>query len=288
VIAEPVAPSAVLGFDRTRRDDATSSGVSWSAVLAGALVAASLALILLALGAGFGLAMASPWAAAGSATRLGAVGIVWVIVMQVIASGLGGYLAGRLRTKWTQVHTDEVFFRDTAHGFLAWALAAVLTVTVLASAAASALGAAARAEASPTGAATPTALTTLAPGGYYIDRLFRGDRAGDATDVAVRAEAGRLVAHILETREDSGADVSALSGLVATRTGLSASDADARVADVLTRVRQAADEARRTAEHVSFWTFMALLIGAFCASWAATVGGRQRDHVPAAMAATVR
>jgi hypothetical protein len=287
VIAEPVASSSVVVVDRSVGDDANVSGISWSAVVGGALVAAALALILLALGAGFGLAMASPWTAGGSSTALGAIGIVWIIVMQVIASSLGGYLAGRLRSKWTRVHTDEVYFRDTAHGFLAWALAAVLTVTLLASAAASAIGAATRTATTPAGAGAPTALTTLAPGGYYVDRLFRGARAQEPADALVRAEAegGRLVTHLLETREDSGPDVAALSALVATYTGLSANDANARVAEVMAAVRQSADDARRTAEHASFWTFMALLIGAFCASWAATVGGRQRDGVlPAAPA----
>ena len=232
--------------------------------------------------------MASPWATGGSATRLGAVGIVWVIVMQIISAGLGGYLAGRLRTKRTRVHTDEVFFRDPAHGFLARALAAVVTVTVLASAATSALGAASRAQTSLIGASTAAPLAAVAPGSYYIDRLFRTDRAPEVTDAAVRAEAGRLVTHILEGREDTGPDIAALGALVAARTGLSTSEADARVADVLAQIRLTADTARRTAEHVSFWTFMALLVGAFCASWAATVGGRQRDGVPAAMSSSTR
>jgi len=289
MISDPLAPPAIGAFERNAGDEANTSGISWSAVAGGALVAAALALILLALGVGFGLSMASPWTAGGSPTALGAAAIVWVILMQVIASGLGGYLAGRLRTKWTRVHTDEVFFRDTAHGFLAWALSALLTVTLLASAAASAIGVASRAGSSPNSTAAPTPLTAVAPGGYYIDVLFRTTRAPEPIDVAVKAEAGRLVLHILEAREDSGsADVATLSALVSARTGLSARDADARVTDVLARVRQTADDTRRSAERVSFWTFMALLTGAFCASWAATIGGRQRDGVPSAMPAKTR
>src|ERR1700677_2996467 len=116
------------------RNEAHSSGVAWAAVIAGAFVAAALSLILLALGAGIGLSAISPWAgagASGSAVSKGA--IVWMILMEIISSAFGGYLAGRLRTKWVQLHTDEVFFRDTAHGFLAWALATVVGAIFLAS-----------------------------------------------------------------------------------------------------------------------------------------------------------
>ena len=47
---------------------------------------------------------------------------------------MGGYLAGRLRTKWASVHNDELYFRHTAHGFLAWAVASLVTAAMLASA----------------------------------------------------------------------------------------------------------------------------------------------------------
>src|ERR1700681_4507323 len=93
-------------------------GVSWGAVIAGAFVGAALSLILLALGAGFGLSAVSPWANIGaSASTFGSAGIVWLILIEIIASALGGYLTGRLRTKWALIHTDEVYSRDTANGF---------------------------------------------------------------------------------------------------------------------------------------------------------------------------
>src|SRR6516225_8563583 len=102
--------------------EAQSSGVSWAAVIGGAFVAAALYLILLALGAGFGLAAVSPWSNAGvTASTAGAIAIAWLVMIEIIASAFGGYLTGRLRTKWALIHTDEVFFRDTANGFLAWA-----------------------------------------------------------------------------------------------------------------------------------------------------------------------
>src|ERR1700722_19008254 len=118
--------------------EAPTSAVAWPAIIAGAFTAAAVSLILLLLGSGFGLASVSPWAHAGvSAVTFTATTAIWLIVMQWIASGLGGYLTGRLRSKWVSMHTDEVFFRDTAHGFLAWAVATVLIATVLTSAATS-------------------------------------------------------------------------------------------------------------------------------------------------------
>src|SRR5471032_2068328 len=126
-------------------DDSNSSGVSWAAVFAGAFVAAALSLILLALGTGIGLSAVSPWASAGaSGSEIGKGAIGWFILIQLIASTMGGYLAGRLRTKWVHVHTDEVHFRDTAHGFLVWAVGLVITAGFLASAATSMIGGAAK------------------------------------------------------------------------------------------------------------------------------------------------
>src|ERR1700677_4122160 len=122
-------------------DEANSSGVSWSAVLAGSLVTAALSLILLALGTGLGFASVSVWSGVGaSASTIGTAAILWFILIQIISASMGGYLAGRLRTKWTGIHTDEVYFRDTAHGFLAWSVALVLTAAFLASAATSVMG----------------------------------------------------------------------------------------------------------------------------------------------------
>src|SRR6202790_4808029 len=130
------------GFaDNFARNEAHSSGVSWAAVIAGAFVAASLSLILLALGTGLGLSSVSPWSNVGaSASTVGKAAIFWLIIMQIVASAMGGYLGGRLRTKWVNVHTDEVYFRDTAHGFLVWAVALVITAGFLASAATSLVG----------------------------------------------------------------------------------------------------------------------------------------------------
>jgi hypothetical protein len=256
--------------------EAHSSGVSWGAVIGGAFVAAAVYLILLALGAGFGLSAVSPWSNVGaSASSVGAAAIVWLILIEIVASALGGYLTGRMRTKWALIHTDEVYFRDTANGFLAWAVALVISVTFLASAAGSMVGAAAAVGAT-------TAASATDPNAYFVDALFRSDRVGpENKDVAVQAEGGRILANALRQDQMPTADQNYLARLIAAKTGISLADAQTRVSDVVAEARQAEDTARKVTAHLLLWLFLALLMGAFSASYAATIGGRQRDHVKA-------
>jgi len=254
--------------------DVYSSGVSWGAVIGGAFVAAALSLILLALGAGFGLSAVSPWSGAGaSATAIGAAAIIWLIVTEAIASAMGGYLTGRLRTRWRSIHTDEVHFRDTANGFLAWAVAVVVTVAFLAAGAVSMVGGAPGENASQANTAAE---------GYFVDRLFRSDHPITSdNDPFVRSEAARIFDYSVLGGESSAGDSAYLAQLVAAKTGLTPADAQRRVSDTVADARQAEDAARKATAHLLLWIFIALLIGAFCASYAATIGGRQRDHVRA-------
>jgi hypothetical protein len=272
------------GFaDTFVRHEAYASGVSWAAVIAGAFVAAALSLILLALGTGIGLSSVSPWShLSASASTIHRAAIVWLIIIQIIASAMGGYLAGRLRTKWATIHTDEVYFRDTAHGFLAWAVALVITAAFLASAATVMVGT--TVSSSPSGGGMATGVQPegreLDPNAYFVDTLFRSDTAKlDSNGPSVRDEAGRIFANALRQGELPAADKSYLAQLVAARTGLTQTDADKRVSEVFGAAQQAADTARKTVAHSLLWIFLALLIGAFCASLAATIGGGQRDHV---------
>lgn len=257
--------------------EAHSSGVSWGAVMGGAFITAALYLILLALGAGFGLSAVSPWSNVGlTASTAGDLAIVWLILIAIIASAFGGYLTGRLRTKWTLIHTDEVFFRDTANGFVAWAVALVLSVAFLASTASSMAGSAAEARASSANAAA----TPLAdPNMYYVDALFRSGRAGETGDAAVKGEAERILIRTLKDNPIPNDDQSYLASLVAARTGMSQPAAERRVSDVIAQARQAEDALRKATARLLLWVFVSLLIGALCASFAATIGGRQRDHV---------
>ena len=281
-IPKSTAPYRAGVAETSVNNEANSSGVSWAAVIGGGFVTAALSLILLALGTGLGLSSVSPWSNVGvSASTIGTAAILWLIFMQIISSAMGGYLAGRLRTKWANIHTDEVYFRDTAHGFLAWAVALVITAAFLAAAAASMVGATASSAAGGTGRATGVQAEgrEFDPNEYFIDTLFRSESAKpDSNSTSVRGEAGRIFANALR-QGDISADKSYLAQLVAARTGLSQADAEKRVSDVFARAQQTADTARKTVAHSLLWAFLALLIGAFCASFAATIGGRQRDHV---------
>jgi hypothetical protein len=276
--------STDLQSAHTPKNEGYSSGVSWGAVIAGAFAAAALSLILLALGTGTGLSSVSPWSNAGvSASTLGWAAIVWLILVQTLASALGGYLAGRLRTKWVSLHTDEVYFRDTAHGFLVWSVGLVMTAAFLASAATSMVGGAAT-TASLSGNGTSEGVRGeaqfLSSNDYFVDSLFRADRASpDRNDVSVRAEVGLILAHALRHGDVPPTDKTYLARLVAARTGLGEADAEKRVSEVFAEARQTADTARKAVAHSLYWMFLALLIGAFSASFAATIGGRQRDHV---------
>lgn len=262
----------------SRERDIMSSGVSWGAVTGGAFVAAALSLIMLALGAGFELSAVSPWSNIGiSASTAGSFAIGWLVLTDVIAFSMGGYLAGRLRTKWHAIHTDEVHFRDTANGFMAWAVAVVITVAFLGAAAASMAGASTSAQG--TGKAGSSQDDPVVSTTYFVDRLFRSEHPATENDSAMRAEAGRIFAVAMLQRNDAlPADTSYLAQLVAARTGINPTEAGKRVADTLAEARRTEDAARKAAAHLLLWIFLALLIGAFCASYAATIGGRQRDH----------
>lgn len=291
--------------DAALSDESAASGVSWGAILAGATAAAALSLILLSLGFGLGFSAVSPWSSSGaSAAAIGIASAVWLLVAQAIASGMGGYLAGRLRTRWAAIHTDEVYFRDTAHGFLAWAAATLLTAAFLANAASSAIGAVANAGGAvagaaltATGATAGTAAVASANRGeardglsYFSDMLMRGPQSAPAAGDADggRSEAGRILISSVRSGAIDPGDRTYLAQMIAARTGISQADAEKRVDDVTARARaaaakveteakQAADAARKAAAYTALWTFVALLTGAFSASLAATWGGRRRD-----------
>lgn len=126
--------STFLAPDNTPPVESSTSAVSWSAIIAGAFSASALTFVLMLLGSGLGLTMVSPWTNQGaSITTFAVSAAIWLIVVQWLSSALGGYMTGRLRARWIGVHTDETFFRDTAHGFLAWAVATLLVICVASS-----------------------------------------------------------------------------------------------------------------------------------------------------------
>lgn len=287
-------------------DEASASGVSWAAIIAGAVVASALSFALLALGAGLGLVSVSPWSSHNmSVATFGALAAAWFIAVQLFSSGVGGYLAGRLRTRWVNVHTDEVFFRDTAHGLLVWAVGAVISAALLTSAASSIASGAAHvgaAAAQGAGSAMAGPAAQIAgqamgrasdPNAYFTDMLLRSDHpAAQGDEVASRAEMGRILGRGVASGDLSAPDKTYMAQVVASRTGLSQPDAEKRVSDVVEQAKnaaaqaadaakQAADAARKTGVYVALWAFISLLIGAFSASYMATIGGRVRDDLPA-------
>ena len=289
------------GFYPAFEETTTLSGVSWGAIFAGAAAAAALSLILVLLGFGLGFSAVSPWANEGvSAKGLGISTIVWLAATQIVASGLGGYIAGRLRVKWAYMHGDEVYFRDTAHGFLAWCVATLVTATLVVGSVSSIVSGGVQAGASVVGgaasAATQAAGTAVGNAdndqyGYFVDSLFRDDRPAAVSDDAVRGTVTRIFVRSLRNNGQLAAeDRIYLAQLVAQRTNLTQADAERRVDEVYARTQkavadaklaaqEAADTAAKVAAWTSLWMFIALLIGAFFASLAATFGGRRRDAV---------
>ena len=308
-IDNPNAPSAIYATDPTLTPLHYAGGVSWGAVFAGATVAAALTLILLLIGAGLGLSAVSPWSGEGvGAATLGLSTIAWITFMSLAASGVGGYVAGRLRRKWVGIRSDEVYFRDTAHGLLAWAIATLAMATLLTSVAGAIIGGSARAGAEIAGdvaasvsvAAGSTADvdtdTSSNPLDYFIDVLFRANPTTSAPSMAARrdpaavnAEVARIFVRALAADEPLPQDdLDYVARLVAERTDLTPQQAERRVRDIYEQARtrieelevatkEAADAATKASAYASLWFSIALLAGAFLASFAATCGGRQRD-----------
>lgn len=238
------------------------SAVSWAAVLAGTAAAAALSLILIILGFGLGMSSLSLWSGQGMSTAaLGITTIVWLAFTQIIAYGMGGYLAGRLRTKWVSLHSDEVYFRDTAHGFLTWALASLLCATMFTSVISSIIGSSAKVGATLIGGTTSALITGAASNidtnntsipsannsmNYMVGTLFRKDAASLSTstnessvensaDVRFMQKSNQVSEVMSIFMNSMGAstlplnDVKYVAQLVSQQTGLPQQDAEKRV-----------------------------------------------------------
>ena len=289
-----------VATDHTPRElHSAASAVSWGAIFAGATAAAALSLVLLILGTGLGLSSVSPWARSGvNAGTLGWAGIVWITLTQIAAAGFGGYLAGRLRSRWLVAHRDEVYFRDTAHGFLTWAIATLGTAALLTSTISTIVGSGA----SLAGGAVTASMAlskqddpnpTLT---YYVDRVLRKDTnlSSNPADSAPMSadprmpEMLRLLAKNIKAGKFSEDDLRYAGQWVAQRTGLPQDQAQARVASIYAEAQTAlrnaeiaakegTNAARKASAYTALWLVIALMLGAFSASLAATFGGRQRD-----------
>ncbi|WP_442285111.1 hypothetical protein [Variovorax sp. M-6] len=212
---------------------------------------------------------------------MGVATILWITLTQIAASGMGGYLAGRLRTKWAGVHTDEVYFRDTAHGFLAWGVATLVTAAVLTSVIGSMVGAGAQAGASAAGGAATAATaagvsgaaagsaanpgTAAGPMNYFIDSLFRRDPANaapaggagsssseqsspDRGHAATAAEVDRIFLNSIRTGALPPDDAKYVAQVISQSTGLAPQDAEKRVSETYAKARAALEEAQTKAK----------------------------------------
>ncbi len=270
----------------TQIQDTPASAVSWGAIIAGAAGAAALSLILLMLGTGLGLSSISPWAQSGiSASTLGMSSIIWITFTQLAAAALGGYLAGRLRTKWLSVPVDEVHFRDTAHGFLAWAVATLFTAALLTSTISAVLssatdGAIVALNSSQSGSARRGAgQVEQGVMRYELDKLFRRQANLGMPDPMVEpmsqdapvaraqsvhrnanrfgqrnyAEVSRIYAAAIIRGADGNKalpvdDLNYVTGLVEKRTGLSQIDAEKRVRDSFNLVQTQVQDLKTAAK----------------------------------------
>lgn len=285
---------------------AGKSAASWPSVIAGAFVAAAATLILLALGTGIGFASISPWSGHGVSVATFAISTaIWLIVTQWISSALGGYIAGRLRTRWIGTHTHEVFFRDTAHGLITWAVATILVAAVAVGSVMSAAGAAGRAVADASSGAVPITSSPIPMTSnpmasssnsslwtYDIDKLFRSTNSSAETaagsgrmDGQARMEAMHIAANALVNGGVPDADRTYLTEQVAARTGATRAEAQARVdaftAAVMqeqTKLKADADAAKKASAEAAIYLALSMLIGAFIAGVAAALGGRIRDQ----------
>lgn len=271
--------------------ESSHSAVSWAAIFAGAFVATAVTFVLVVLATGFGFAAISPWTNSGVSAKTFAISTgIGLIVVQWIGSASGGFITGRLRSKWVGVHTHEVFFRDTAHGFVMWALATVVGGMILASATTSLIGGGANAAATVAGGAAQGAGTAAsqamsAVSGYDVDSLFRSYKPDAANAQQATAQASRILTTGLANGDVPAGDRTYLAQLVANQTGISQPDAQKRVDDTIARVKaaeqqakQAADTARKAAAEFAIFTALSLVIGAFIASAAAAYGGSLRDE----------
>jgi hypothetical protein len=306
-IQDPTVARAELAIEEAELIDG-GPAVSWGAIIAGALSAAALSFVLLAIGAAFGLSVTSPWDFTGreAGEAAAAVGIgtaIFLIIVHAITSGVGGYLAGRLRSKLIGLRGDETYFRDTAHGLVVWAVSALTTILMIACLAIAtarggvALGAASlNAAGQAAGAAVPTLAGETGSGedniGYFIDGLFRpvsdapataagtegqapaGGAAAPMTlpgsrpesDVRMEREEIARIVRVALDGEISSEDRTYVAQIVAGETGMPQAEAEQRVDQMIERAKTARAEAIETAKQAADAARQA---GMYTALWAA-------------------
>lgn len=289
--------------DATAAAGRPEMAISWRAIFAGAIAATGISLVLMLLGTGLGLAFSGP-DPNDSQTVFSFTNkvIIWLIVMQWIASGLGGYIAGRLRTKWTNIDSDETFFRDTTSGLVTWCVATLLTAAFIVTTTAATVSSGGRMalmatqmhkyRSQPENGGMPMRLAPFLD--YQTDMLFRSvpsQPLGEEAEVPVRPYAGdarREASAILMNSMKTGAlsenDRNYLASLIAMHANISQEDAMNRVnaaaqkvTGMKAEIKAMADKARRMSSTFSLLTALSMFLGAFIAAVTAVIGGRERD-----------
>lgn len=257
--------------------EGTFSYVNWGAIIAGALAAAALAFVLnsFAVAIGIGVSSTAPtWRDASLA--LVALSGLYLVLVALISYGIGGYIAGRMRSRLSGGTPDEIEFRDGVHGAAAWALASLLTA-LIAFAGAQSLTRLAAPSSGSAGSSTSVGGENILA--YDIDRLFRGTRSDVNMDYT-RAEAGRILLTASSHRGILPEDRTELVRLVTARTGLAQPEAERRVDDVIARARENIARARKSAVILAFSLGAAAVLGLAVAWFAAGEGGKHRDGTP--------
>ena len=271
-----------------------TSFVEWGAVLAGGAMAAAISFVLLTFGTAIGLSFVSPWANVGASTKvIASLAVFWTMAQQIGAAMVGGYIAGRMRSRWGETTEHEVEFRDGLHGGLVWAVSIIISAALLLSAA----GAVVRTGTEAAGRVAAATVANADPLAYQADVLLRRTAAAPAgatppAQAAVtqnadqRAEVLRILAKSVGAGGLSEADRNYLAGLIAQRTGLPRPEAEKRISDVYAdasrAAKEAADKARRAAILSGFVIAAGLLVALGAAWWAAQRGGHHRDNsIPA-------
>jgi hypothetical protein len=279
--------------------------IEWGPIFAGAIAAAALSFLLLTFGRAIGLSLTSPWPDSGARLWVVALAVAWwAVAVQILSFAAGGYLAGRMRSRWAE-SIEEGEFRDSAHGFMVWAVGVLFGGLMLAFTSGAALKTATQSAATIVGGASAGAANALSQSGpvdYAVDLLLRPEPAGTATSVppqtqpgpnqggqrddpVLRSEVGRIFTATIQNREFTERDRNYLVRLVQARTGLPEAEAQSRVdaavneaRDLEIKARQQADKARRAAVITGFIAVASLLISLVAACYCASIGGRHRDE----------
>lgn len=247
--------------------------LAWTPAVAGALIAAALSSVLIAFGAAIGLGVASSaptWRDASVALWL--LSGIYLILVALVSFGVGGYVAGRIRTGLPALESADAEQRDGLHGLAAWAIAVVLTVLLTAVVASATLARTPSARTVPSASAAEPMLS------YELDRLFRpARRAPNAESAMERAEAGRILLTSSSHNGVAAEDRTYLVQLVTAIAGLAGADAERRVDNVIANAKTAIARSRRSAIIAAFSIAASILLGAVVAWFAAIEGGRHRD-----------